>query len=161
MQERNLVVKTASSDRSKTNPETGRELVKKHKNALEAVIRGHDVIVITCALGGSIGSGAAPVIAAMAKELGVMIIAAVILPTRMETDNSQKGKVVDDALAGLILPAGTVIMVSNQEVFEQCDANMTVKQAYKKADDILIDKIGGAVAAKAARHLKGLKDRIN
>jgi cell division protein FtsZ len=129
-----------------SNPEKGEMAAEEDRELLETKLRGTDMLFITCGLGGGTGSGAAPVIADIARGLDILTVGVVITPTRMELDNPKKKKIVDESLARLKEKVNSVIMISNEKILEVCDGAVTVPQAYKEANKVLINIVNGIIA---------------
>jgi len=116
------------------NPEIGRKAAVEDVEAISDVLNGSDLVFITAGMGGGTGTGAAPVIASIARDLGALTIAVVSKPFWTE------GKRVVIAEAGLKMlkeHVDTYIVVPNDRILDVIDKNTTFKEAYRIADDVL------------------------
>ncbi|WP_406613521.1 cell division protein FtsZ [Mycoplasma corogypsi] len=100
------------------NPEVGEKAALDKRKELEEHLRGTDLLIITAGLGGGTGSGASPVIAQIAKELGILTIALVYTPFKHE--GSKKRKIAQESLQELKKHVDSYIVVSNRKLSEQC-----------------------------------------
>jgi cell division protein FtsZ len=139
-----------------SNPDKGEKAAEEDRDLLESKLRGIDMLFITCGLGGGTGSGAAPVIADIARGLDILTVGVVITPTKMELDNSRKRKIVDESMGRLKDKVNSIITISNQKIFEVCDIAMTVPQAYKEANKVLINIVNGIVTMIAKPGLQNI-----
>jgi cell division protein FtsZ len=106
-----------------------------------AALQGADMIFITAGMGGGTGTGAAPVLASYARELGALTVAVVITPFAWE--GRKKGDLAMAGLGNLRDTADTVIVVSNERLKNVCDARVTMKEAFRVADGVLIQGVRG------------------
>ncbi len=123
-----------------SDPAKGEESAKESHTELEEAIEGSDMVFITCGLGGGTGTGAAPVLAEIAKKSGALAIAVVTLPFGDEGvvrwDNARKG------LDLLQKNVDTVIVVQNDKLLELVP-DMPLNDAFKVADEILVNAVKG------------------
>lgn len=123
------------------NPEIGLKAAEESSDELLQSIKGADMVFVTAGMGGGTGTGAAPVIAALAKEMNVLTVGVVTKPfefegrTRMQ--NAQAG--IDELKAVV----DTLIVIPNQKLLEVIDRRTTVTEAFKKADDVLLKAVSG------------------
>jgi cell division protein FtsZ len=119
----------------------GAVAAEESRDQILACLKGADMVFITAGMGGGTGTGAAPVVASCATELGVLSIAVVLTPIFDEgmrkVNRAAKGV---DALRDV---ADTVIVVSNEKITNFCDINVTSKEAYRAADSVLIQGVRG------------------
>lgn len=116
-------------------PEVGEKAAQESAEELEAAIDGADMIFVTCGMGGGTGTGAAPVIAKIAKDKGILTVGVVTKPFRFEA----KAR-MDNALAGidrLKEAVDTLIVIPNDKLLEIVDRRTTMPDALKKADEVL------------------------
>ncbi len=139
-----------------SNPEKGEKAAEEDRDLLESKLRGTDMLFITCGLGGGTGSGAAPVIADIARGLDILTVGVVITPTKMEMDNPRKRKIVEESMARLKDKVNSIITISNEKIFEVCELATTIPQAYKEANKVLIDIVNGIVAMIAKPGLQNI-----
>jgi cell division protein FtsZ len=123
------------------NPEIGRQAAERDRDAIAEMLDGADMIFITAGMGGGTGTGAAPVIAEIAKELGALTVAVVTKPFSFEGQERQK------AAAGGISELGeevdSLITIPNEKLMEILGARTTMQEAFAKADDILKGAVQG------------------
>ncbi len=120
-------------------PETGKNAALESKQELRNLLEGADLVFITCGLGGGTGTGAAPVVARFAKELGAIVISAVTLPFRIEGARIAKA---EEGLASLRQYSDTVIVVENQRLLELAGSR-PLKEAFGIADNLMATMIKG------------------
>ncbi|MCX6818930.1 MAG: cell division protein FtsZ [Candidatus Aenigmarchaeota archaeon] len=120
-------------------PDIGKNAALENKDDLRNLLRGVDLVFITCGLGGGTGTGALPVVARMAKEAGAITIAAVTLPFKLEGARILKA---EEGLAQMREVCDTVIVIENQRLLEFA-GDMPLKQAFGVADDLIATMIKG------------------
>ncbi len=120
-------------------PEIGKKAAEESKGEIKEVLKGADLVFITCGLGGGTGTGSAPVIARLAKEEGAIVIATVTLPFKIE--GARIGK-AEDGLMKLRKVADTVIVIENQKLLDVA-GNMPLKDAFAMADNLIATMIKG------------------
>ena len=119
-----------------SKPEIGKETALKAKKEIEEVLKGSDMVFITCGMGGGTGTGAAPVIAEIAQNLGALTVAIVTRPFSFEGKRR-----MDNALAGideLKKNVDTLIVIPNDRLREIVDKSTTMKDAFKEVDNVLL-----------------------
>ena len=123
------------------NPEIGRKAAEESADELYEVMRGADMVFITCGMGGGTGTGAAPILAQIAKELGALTIGVVTKPFSFE------GKRRMDAAAagieGLKNQVDTLIVIPNDRLLQIADKRASLQDAFRVADDVLRQGIQG------------------
>ncbi len=123
------------------NPEIGRKAAEESSEDLLEVLRGSDMIFVACGMGGGTGTGASPVIAQIAKELGALTIGVVTRPFTFEgTRRAQLAKTGIEALKSQV---DTLISIPNDRLLEMSDKRSTLQQAFTLADDVLRQGIQG------------------
>ena len=120
-------------------PEVGKKAAEESKNEIREAMQGCDLVFLTCGLGGGTGTGAAPVVAYMAKEMGAIVIAAVTLPFKIEGARILKA---EEGLAKLREVCDTVIVIENQKLVELA-GNRPLKEAFGVADGLIATMIKG------------------
>jgi cell division protein FtsZ len=123
------------------NPETGRKAAEESAEELYNVLKGADMVFITAGLGGGTGTGAAPIVAQIAKEVGSLTIGVVTRPFTFEG-----GKRMQSAEAGmekLKEQADTLIVIPNDRLLQVMDKRASLTDAFKVADDVLRQGIQG------------------
>lgn len=122
-------------------PEVGKKSAIEDMEAIEQHLRGADLVFVTAGMGGGTGTGAAPVIASIAKDLGALTVAVVSKPFAFEgrkrNDNAEQGlKFLKDHV-------DTYIVVHNDKIMDQCKENTLFEDAFKMADDVLRQGVQG------------------
>ncbi len=117
------------------DPEIGRAAAEESREELYEAVRGADMVFIASGMGGGTGTGAASVMAEVAKETGALTIAVVTKPFGFE--GRRRAKNADDGLARLKDNVDTLIVIPNDRLSSFCDENVTAEDAFKIADDVL------------------------
>jgi cell division protein FtsZ len=120
-------------------PDVGKKAAEESKNDIRAALQDCDLLFLTCGLGGGTGTGAAPVIAYIAKEMGAIVIAAVTLPFKIEGARMVKA---EEGLQKMREVCDTVIVVENQKLVELA-GNKPLKEAFSMADGLIATMIKG------------------
>lgn len=120
-------------------PEIGKKAAEESKNEIRQTLQGCDLLFLTCGLGGGTGTGAAPVVGYLAKEMGAIVIAAVTLPFKIEGARILKA---EEGLAKLREVCDTVIVIENQKLVELA-GNRPLKEAFGVADGLIATMIKG------------------
>ncbi len=123
------------------NPEVGRKAALEDVEMIREALRGSDMVFITAGLGGGTGTGGAPVIAEVARELGALTVAIVTKPFNFE--GKKRMKQAEEGLANLKMTADALITIPNQRLLSISGKNMTLLEAFKKADEILFHAAKG------------------
>ncbi len=123
------------------DPDVGRKAAEESQNEIREMLKGSDMVFITCGLGGGTGSGASPVIAEIAKDLGALTIAVVTRPFFFEGGVRQK--VADDSYTLLSEKVDTIIVVSNEKLLEIIDKRTTFLDSFRMADNVLRQGVQG------------------
>lgn len=118
------------------NPETGRNATIEDADKLRDELSGADMIFITAGLGGGTGTGGAPVVADIAKELGALTVAVVTKPFLFEGKKRQQA--AEKGLEELKQSVDTLITIPNQRLLSISDKGMSLIESFKKADEILL-----------------------
>lgn len=123
------------------DPEIGRKAAEESSEDLLEVLRGADMVFVACGMGGGTGTGASPVVAQIAKELGALTIGVVTRPFTFEgTRRSQMAKAGIEALKSQV---DTLIVIPNDRLLQIADKRSTLQQAFSLADDVLRQGIQG------------------
>lgn len=120
-------------------PEIGKNAALESKNEIRETLRESDLVFVTCGLGGGTGTGAAPVIASLARELGAIVISAVTLPFKLEGARLHKA---EGGLINLRQNCDTVIAIENERLLKLA-GNKPLKEAFGIADDLIATMIKG------------------
>jgi cell division protein FtsZ len=123
------------------NPEVGRQAAERDRDAITEMLDGADMIFITAGMGGGTGTGAAPVVAQIAKELGALTVAVVTKPFNFEGPK-RKGA-AEAGIAELVEEVDSLITIPNEKLMEILGADTTMEAAFAKADDILKGAVQG------------------
>lgn len=123
------------------NPELGRRAVEETKEEVQEAIKGADMVFITCGLGGGTGSGASPVVASIAKEMGILTVAVVTKPFFFE--GQQRGHIAEQALNALRQEVDAVICIPNDRLLSNISKETTAKDAFMMCDDVLKQAVEG------------------
>ncbi len=123
------------------NPEMGKRAIEETKEEVQETLKGADMIFVACGLGGGTGSGASPVVARTAKELGALTVAVVTKPFFFE--GQQRSKISDIALEELRKEVDAIIVIPNDRLLSTIDKSTTVKNAFSMCDEILRQAVEG------------------
>jgi len=122
-------------------PDLGRKAAEEARPEINQVLKGADMIFITCGLGGGTGSGASPVIADIARELGILTIAVVTKPFSFE--GMERNHIADEGLVRLKEKVDAIIAIPNDRIFNLIDKETSLVRAFEKIDEILKNAIEG------------------
>src|SRR6185369_7783892 len=122
------------------NPDVGREAALEDHEKLLDVLEGSDMVFVTTGLGGGTGTGAAPVVASLAIELGALTVAIVTKPFTVE--GKKRMAQAEQGLAELRGCVDTIITIPNSKLRE-VEEKITLMEAFKRADDILLQAVRG------------------
>jgi cell division protein FtsZ len=123
------------------NPEIGRKAAEESADELYEVLRGADMIFIASGMGGGTGTGAAPVVAQIAKELGALTIGVVTKPFTFE--GNRRMQHAEQGIEALKSVADTLIVIPNDRLLQIADKRASLQQAFSLADDVLRQGIQG------------------
>ncbi len=113
----------------------GSKAAEESRDEIKEMITGADMVFITCGMGGGTGTGAAPVIAELAKQGGALTIAVVTRPFSFE--GVHRCQVADEGIIRLLNKLDTLIIIPNDRLLDLCDHRTAVDSAFKMADDVL------------------------
>jgi len=113
----------------------GKAAAEENRKELAGLVKGADMIFITCGLGGGTGSGASPILAEITRELGILTIAVVTTPFTFEGE--QRKNIAVNAIASLRERVDALLIVSNDRLLRVVDEKTTVSSAFAACDDIL------------------------
>ena len=117
------------------NPEVGRKAVEESREDVKARLEGADMVFITAGMGGGTGTGAAPVVAEIAREMGILTVAVVTKP--FDFEGPQRRRIAKEGLDGLREVVDTMIVIPNQKLLTVADRKTTIIGAFRQADDVL------------------------
>ncbi len=123
------------------NPELGMKSAEESSSEVREVLKGADMIFITCGLGGGTGTGAAPVIAEIARDLGALTVAVVTRPFSFE--GAQRRTIADKGLEELSAKVDTIISIPNDRILQIIDKKTSLLDAFAVVDDILKQGVKG------------------
>lgn len=123
------------------NPDVGRQAAEENRDEIQEVIKGADMVFVTCGLGGGTGSGAAPIVAETAKELGALTVAVVTKPFAFE--GAQRRMIADEALENLRERVDALITIPNDKLLQIIDKKTTLINSFKIVDDVLRQGVQG------------------
>ncbi len=122
-------------------PQVGQQAAEESAEEIKEAIMGADMVFVTCGMGGGTGTGAAPVVAGIAKEMGILTVGVVTKPFRFEAKTR-----MNNAIAGiekLKANVDTLIVIPNDKLLEIVDRRTTMPEALKKADEVLQQAVQG------------------
>ncbi len=117
------------------NPEIGRQAAEEDTERLAEILEGADMVFLTAGLGGGTGTGATPVIASLASEMGILVIAIVTMPFSFE--GKIRARQAETGLQELKSVVDTVIAIPNQRLIDTVNLDTTIPEAFRMADDVL------------------------
>lgn len=123
------------------NPDVGRQAALEDRERIMDVIKGSDMVFITAGMGGGTGTGAAPVVAQVAKEMGILTVAVVTKPFPFE--GSKRLKIAESGLAELTQHVDSLITIPNEKLLAVLGREMTLLGAFKAANDVLLGAVQG------------------
>ena len=123
------------------NPEIGKKAAEESREQIEEVLQGADMIFVTAGKGGGTGTGAAPVIAEIAKELGALTVGVVTRPFSFEGMRRQKQ--AKNGIGALKDSVDTLIVIPNDRLLEIVDKNTPMLEAFREADNVLRQGVQG------------------
>ncbi len=124
-----------------SDPEVGRNAAQEDREQLKQVLEGADMVFVTAGLGGGTGTGSAPVVAAIAKELGILTVAVVTKPFSFE--GRKRAQQADAGLAELRSVVDTLIAIPNERLLAVVDRGTPLLDAFRVADSVLLQAVQG------------------
>ena len=122
-------------------PIVGEQAAEEDKELITNELRGADMVFITAGMGGGTGTGSAPVVARIAKELGCLTVAVVTTP--FEFEGNVRMSQAKEGLRKLHEQVDSLIVIPNEQLFKNIDKNLTVKESFRKADEVLCQGVEG------------------
>jgi len=116
-------------------PEVGRSAAEEAKDKIAEALEGLNMVFITAGMGGGTGSGAAPVVAHIAKEKGILTVGVVTKP--FDFEGKKRMEIANDALKNFIQEVDSIIVIPNQNLFRIATESTTLSEAFKMADNVL------------------------
>ena len=123
------------------NPEVGRAAAEAHREELEEVIKGADMVFVTAGEGGGTGTGGAPVVADVARSLGALTVGVVTRPFGFE--GRRRSLQAEQGIQNLREAVDTLIVIPNNRLLEVADPKMPIIEAFQMADEILTSGVAG------------------
>lgn len=123
------------------NPEIGKKAAEEQRGEIQEVLKGADMVFVTCGLGGGCGTGASPIVAEIAKNLGALTVAIVTKPFSFE--GQARSQVAEKGLETLKEKVDSLIAISNDKLLENLDPKTTLLNAFWICDDILREAVRG------------------
>jgi cell division protein FtsZ len=123
------------------NPEVGRRAAEDHKEEIEEVIKGADMVFVTAGEGGGTGTGGAPVVASVARKLGALTIGVVTRPFSFE--GKRRAKQAEDGIQELRNECDTLIVIPNDRLLQLGDIGVSLMDAFRSADEVLLSGVQG------------------
>jgi cell division protein FtsZ len=124
-----------------TNPEIGKSAAIENKERIKEVLQGADMVFLTAGMGGGTGTGAIPVIAEIAREMGILTIAVVTKPFSFE--GKKKQMVAEQGVMELERYVDSLITIPNQKLLAVLGENVSLMNAFKAANDVLLNAVQG------------------
>ncbi len=126
---------------SGADPAVGKAAAEESADEIKQALRGSDMVFVTAGEGGGTGSGAAPVVARVARELGALTVGIVTTPFKFE--GTQRRRAADEGVGALRAECDTVIVVPNEKLLEVLDRQTSMLDAFRIADDVLRQGVQG------------------
>jgi cell division protein FtsZ len=123
------------------DPEVGRSAAESHRDDIEDALRGADMVFITAGEGGGTGTGGAPIVAEIARNLGALTVAVVTRPFGFE--GRRRSVQAEQGISSLRSEVDTLIVIPNQRLLEYADDSLPMVDAFRLADDVLLQGVGG------------------
>jgi len=124
-----------------TNPDIGKRAAEENRDRIKEVLQGSDMVFLTAGMGGGTGTGAIPVIAQIAREMGILTVAVVTKPFQFE--GKKKQVVAEQGIAELEKYVDSLITIPNQKLLPVLGNNVSLMNAFKAANDVLLDAVQG------------------
>ena len=122
-------------------PDKGREAALESFEDIKTMLEGSDIVFISAGLGGGTGTGAAPIIAQAAKEIGALTVSIVTSPFKFE--GRKRTKLAKEGLEELKRESDSIIVVPNEKLLSIVEKNLGIKESFRMVDDILAQAVGG------------------
>ena len=123
------------------NPDIGREAALEDRDRLREMLKGTDMVFVTAGMGGGTGTGAAPIVAQVAKELGILTVAVVTKP--FELEGSKRMNIAKEGIKELVEEVDSLITIPNQKLLEVLGEDCAMIEAFKEANDVLAGAVRG------------------
>ncbi|SVE33950.1 uncharacterized protein METZ01_LOCUS486804, partial [marine metagenome] len=123
------------------NPEVGREAALEDRDRVRELLKGSDMVFVTAGMGGGTGTGAAPIVAQVAKEVGALTVAVVTKP--FELEGSKRMDIAKEGINELVEEVDSLITIPNQKLLEVLGQDCSVIEGFKQANDVLAGAVRG------------------
>lgn len=123
------------------NPEVGRKAAEDHREEIEEVLKGADMVFVTAGEGGGTGTGGAPVVASIARKLGALTIGVVTRPFSFE--GKRRATQAEEGITELRNECDTLIVIPNDRLLQLGDAGVSLMDAFRSADEVLLSGVQG------------------
>ena len=123
------------------NPEVGRTSAEDHKSEIEETLKGADMVFVTAGEGGGTGTGAAPVVAGIAKKLGALTVGVVTKPFKFE--GPRRTRQAESGIEELRQVCDTLIVIPNDRLLQLGDSSLSMMEAFRAADEVLHNGVQG------------------
>ncbi len=123
------------------NPEKGRDAALENYSEIKDILNGADLVFISAGLGGGTGTGAAPIIAQAAKEVGALTVAVVTTPFKFE--GRRRAKVAQAGLEELKRETDSIVVIPNERLLSVIDKNLGIRDSFKYVDNVLAQAVSG------------------
>ena len=123
------------------NPEIGRHAALEDRDRIVDVLQGADMVFITAGMGGGTGTGVSPVVAELAKEMGILTVAVVTKPFPFEL--KRRMKIAEEGIEELAQHVDSLITVPNEKLLKVLGGNITLTDAFRAANDVLLGAVQG------------------
>jgi len=133
------------------DPDVGRHAAMEDRDRIQEALDGSDMVFITAGMGGGTGTGAAPVVAQVAKELGVLTVAVVTKPFPFE--GAKRRRVAEEGIAELAQHVDSLITIPNEKLLAVLGKDMSLLDAFKAANDVLLNATQGIAELITCRGL--------
>lgn len=122
-------------------PEQGRAAAETAREEIRAALNGANMVFVTAGMGGGTGTGAGPVVAEVAKELGILTVGVVTKP--FEFEGNKRMRMAEEGIAELSKHVHSLIVVLNEKLYDLMDEDATMEDCFKSADDVLHNACAG------------------
>jgi cell division protein FtsZ len=123
------------------NPEMGKEAAEESREKIKDLLEGSDMVFLTCGMGGGTGTGATPIIAEVAKEVGALTVAVVTKPFMFE--GTRRMVAAEEGIEQLKDKVDTLIVIPNQRILDVVDKKLSLLEAFRVADSVLTHGVQG------------------
>jgi cell division protein FtsZ len=123
------------------DPDVGRKAAEDHREEIEEVLKGADMVFVTAGEGGGTGTGGAPVVAGIARKMGALTIGVVTRPFTFE--GKRRGGQAEDGIGALRSECDTLIVIPNDRLLQLGDVGVSLMDAFRSADEVLLSGVQG------------------